>query len=165
MKQAPGRQGYPPLEGMYAVSPASTSSFSDGVNQHCFCWHQWSRDSFHQVSLWLCFFYLPIRILFANGMLPWMFFPKRTQQRTHMHFASTLWSILPSWRKISTMKLQFCDTEELLSHYSYLSLWDGFPCNKHETHIHRHSRLSFNPTKNQQQYFMDFQNLGMSSSS
>lgn len=57
MNQAPRRQGYPLLEGVYAVSPASTLSFSDGVNQLCFCQHQWSRDSFHQKSLAL--FFLP----------------------------------------------------------------------------------------------------------
>lgn len=63
MNQAPRRQEYPPLEGMYVFSPASALSFSDGVNQRCF-W--WSGDSFQQMSLWLHFFCLLIRILFAN---------------------------------------------------------------------------------------------------
>ena len=36
MSQTPRRQGSPPLEGMYAVSPGSTWSFSDSVNQQIF---------------------------------------------------------------------------------------------------------------------------------
>lgn len=164
MSQAPRRQGSPPLEGMYVVSPASTLSFSDGVNQHLFCWHHRSRDSFHQMSLWLCFF-LPS---YKNSVCKWDAVLNVLHKKdTAMHpcafcfypvkcftiLKKNLWAeapVLRYWRVVFTPFIPFTVR---------------FPCSEHETCIHRHSRPSFNPIKNQQQYFMEFQTLCTSSRS
>lgn len=150
MNQAPRRQEYPPLEGMYVFSPASALSFSDGVNQHCF-W--WSGDSFHQMSLWLCFFCLLIRILFAN----WCCL-ECASQKGHSN-APTCILLLPC--EVFYLKKNLCAEASLLCYWRAVFtpvislLSDDFFCSKHETGTHRHSRPSFNSIKTQQQYFME----------